>query len=217
ILRKVDDGTLNQQKLLELLNKTKKNDGFANFTFKSRGFYEKPSEHESELEEELNPQNSLVKFNKQSYLFVYQKTSPDKLDHSDKRHKHKSHPHNRCSHHKTNNGKRYSLKECQRRKPKSILKAKENESEIEESKRAIKCDNIDVESFMKYFEKIESQKYIDERKLSKIREQQLSNYYSDRFFPALNKESSNDLKEYIKSKRATEVNIGRTLDKHKTE
>ncbi|GAV51583.1 hypothetical protein ZYGR_0AF00540 [Zygosaccharomyces rouxii] len=97
---------------------------------------------------------------------------------------------------------------------KPILKKTDNEKEAEEIMRATLCDKVDVKSFLAYFEYFEHQKHSEETNLSKIREQQLSHYYSKEFFPEL----LEDIKfkhafngEYKKSKKATELNIGRKI------
>lgn len=98
----------------------------------------------------------------------------------------------------------------------SILKRADNERESEEIMRATLCDKVDVKSFLAYFEYFEHQKHSEEPNLSKVREQQLSHYYSKEFFPEL----LEDIKfkrafngEYRKSKLATELNIGRKIGK----
>lgn len=98
---------------------------------------------------------------------------------------------------------------------KPILKKRGNEREPEETMRATLCDKVDVKSFLSYFEYFEHQKHSEEINLGKVREQQLSHYYSKEFFPELLEDTKFKHTfngEYKKSKMATEVNIGRKID-----
>lgn len=97
----------------------------------------------------------------------------------------------------------------------SILKRRPNSKEQEEIKRAVNCDKVDVNSFLDYFEKFESRRQSEGPKLGKFREKQLNHYYSQVFFPELVKDVKYDdpvSNDYTKSRKATELNIGRKID-----
>ncbi|KAH3900617.1 protein phosphatase regulator GIP1 SCDLUD_003609 [Saccharomycodes ludwigii] len=94
---------------------------------------------------------------------------------------------------------------------KSILKVKNNLNEKYEYVRAKGCDTVDFDSFMDFFTQHEQERMDCEFILIKMREQQLSNYYSVDFFPELLKKNDSTTKAYSFSKMMTEQNIGRKI------
>ncbi|ODQ83209.1 hypothetical protein BABINDRAFT_159650 [Babjeviella inositovora NRRL Y-12698] len=66
---------------------------------------------------------------------------------------------------------------------KSILKARVNTNLEQESFRAERCDEVDVDDFIEYFESHERKKSEAEPFLGKIRKSQISQYYTDLVSP----------------------------------
>ncbi|QLG71837.1 hypothetical protein HG535_0C01860 [Zygotorulaspora mrakii] len=102
----------------------------------------------------------------------------------------------------------------QKQEAKSILKIRPNSKEQEENKRATSCDKVDVSAFLDYFEKFESKRQSEGSNLGRFRDRQLTHYYSELFFPELLqnwKKSEHVDTDYTKSKKATELNIGRKI------
>lgn len=210
ILKRVSEGTLNENNLLQLFQNN--GSGKAKLSFRSKKFYDKLNNEDKigqkEAKEGLeNPPNtknddelekSIVKFDNCSYLLIYKKTETRKKPNTE---------------HLSNTFPRLNQTSTS---PKSILKTKENCREKEESKKAKECDSVDYRSFIGYLEHFENRRNNEEPELGKIREQQLNNYYSERFFPGIlyknMRQSNTDLKEYRRSKKATEQNIGRIIN-----
>ncbi|CAH03051.1 protein phosphatase regulator GIP1 [Kluyveromyces lactis] len=68
---------------------------------------------------------------------------------------------------------------------KSILKRRTNEQEDIEAERAKKCDEIDATDFLQFVENHESKKRRGEQLLVLARERQLQNYYDDQAVPTI--------------------------------
>ncbi|CEP61199.1 protein phosphatase regulator GIP1 LALA0_S02e08944g [Lachancea lanzarotensis] len=96
---------------------------------------------------------------------------------------------------------------------KPILKRKINERAAVESLRAEDCDTVEVTDFLTFFKSHEARRRNEEHRLSKIREQQLTNYYAnDHIYNSVrNGDVKSALLDFKKSKKATEHNIGRQL------
>ncbi|SCU91654.1 LAFA_0F05028g1_1 [Lachancea sp. 'fantastica'] len=96
---------------------------------------------------------------------------------------------------------------------KPILKRKINERAAVESLRADDCDTVNVTDFLSFFKGHEARRRNEEHRLSKIREQQLTNYYAnDHIYNSVrNGDVKSALIDFKKSKKATEHNIGRQL------
>lgn len=230
------DGTLNEEELIQFVDNA--TNGNESLTFKNREFYDDPSNESNDQpanveaddrnyvsgEERVNvktthqvcdvKERGAVKFDRLSCLIVYKpstkstsfvnsetKTLRDnnRLAMSDRKVSVLTEAVNQGS----NNGK-----------AKSILKIKSNTREREELRRALSCDDVDVESFMELFNHFESKKQMEEEKLGEVREDQLNNYYSRMFFPEILEDVTQTTarnSEFTRSRKATEINIGRNL------
>ncbi|CCE61483.1 hypothetical protein TPHA_0A04070 [Tetrapisispora phaffii CBS 4417] len=110
----------------------------------------------------LDEKNLSVKFNNNSLLFQYSRST--------RNNKSKFKPYTSYSLPQLRSGNSGQVK--------SILKNKVNNVEEEEARRVVNCDKVNFESFLKYLDHFESQRYLSEDTLSKIREKQIHNYYS---------------------------------------
>ncbi|CDO91982.1 unnamed protein product [Kluyveromyces dobzhanskii CBS 2104] len=134
---------------------------------------------------EKSEKNDTVKFNKYSYLVIYDASkkclyseSTDKLT-------------LRIPNETTGSTEKFvdaasesaSCRESMMLK--SILKCRTNEQEDIEVERAKKCDEIDATDFLEFVENHESKKRKGETLLVLARERQLQNYYDDQFFPTV--------------------------------
>lgn len=230
IVKSFKDGTLTEKNLRKMAR-----NNTVGVTFRSREFYEQPplsdedSAEQTSGEEEVvqsfccrndngnkAPENDGVhfvgngggvKFDNYSHILVYRATKRKLRD------KGSNYPTLRTSNSQNslftiNFGESPS-------NSRPILKKTDNEREAEEKVKATHCDKVDVKSFMNYFDHFEHQKRSEESTLGKVRERQLSHYYSKEFFPELLGDmrfNSTFNSEYRKSKKATEFNIGRKID-----
>lgn len=224
IVKSFRNGTLDEKQLAQLANTG--SIGKRKLTFQNKRFYDEilpGSEylHNEEIDEEDVDKNAVgtcgkgpvdksegaVKFDKHSYLLVYKDSK-------------------KCSFLKSDEflsismprGKpelgKYSSTSAQLLRVRSILKSRANAKEEEEIKRATHCDKVDISSFMNFFEHFENKRHVEEYKLGKVREQQLNHYYSEKIFPELLQDikiATATNSEFNKSKKATELNIGRKL------
>lgn len=238
IVKSFKDGTLNEEQLIQFADKGA--NGAEDLTFKNREFYDDPTgavqstspqdeaknnnkdtsqkgtslDIKSTLRSKSKKQEGAVKFDRFSCLIVYKPSTKSSSLVSDGV---------------------ISLRDCNRpqgsirRQPsqtralkqdpegceaKSILKIKANSREKEEIRRAIRCDEVDIESFMSLFEHFESKRQMEELKLGEVRENQLNHYYSDKFFPEIVEDvtqATANNSEFSRSRKATELNIGRNL------
>lgn len=224
IVRSFRNGTLDEMQLTQLANTG--SIGKRKLTFQNKRFYDEllPSSeylYNEEIDEEdlgkkdvgiaeqtrVSKAEAGVKFDKHSYLLVYKDSK-------------------KCSFYRGDEflsismprGKRELGKYSSTSEPllrsRSILKSRANSKEEEEIKRATHCDKVDISSFMNFFEHFENKRHVEEYKLGKVREQQLNHYYSEKFFPELLQDikfATATNSEFNKSKKATELNIGRKL------
>ncbi|AQZ17675.1 GIP1 (YBR045C) [Zygosaccharomyces parabailii] len=230
IVRSFRNGTLNEKSLRNMFEKSGKG-----VTFRSKEFYDEPptSAKEAEDEQKHKEEASIcsenqdteykneaategngcgVTFDRYSCVLVYRAA------------KRNCHPMNPCftSERMNTSKKTYNIARTSEpssshldKAAKPILKKTANEKEALEKARAKFCDKVDVKSFLAYFEHFEHQKHSEEANLGKFREKQLSHYYSKEFFPEMLQDRKSEIghkSEYRKSKRATELNIGRKFD-----
>ncbi|CCD22787.1 protein phosphatase regulator GIP1 NDAI_0A06330 [Naumovozyma dairenensis CBS 421] len=99
------------------------------------------------------------------------------------------------SKHKKVNSHSYDLKDITRKGFGSILKAKENACKIAEEERIKKCDEVDVEEFMRLFESSEMKRSYNEMEFSRFREQQVRSY--------ILKNCNNNKEQYKNALKAT--------------
>lgn len=226
------NGTLTEKNLNQMVKR-----GFQDVTFRSKEFYDEPPTSAQDIggeQKEKDDSSSIssneydkktecrdgtgtagnggvVKFDKYSCILVYRaakRNSQSKAYHYTA----PKGPHSRNDTFSARVDKKSSP--LGDKSSKSILKKPANEKETEEIVRAKYCDKVDVKSFLAYFEHFEHQKHSEAANLVRFREQQLSHYYSQDFFPELleNIKTTRDCdSEYRRSKRATELNIGRKI------
>ncbi|AQZ16048.1 GIP1 (YBR045C) [Zygosaccharomyces parabailii] len=230
IVQSFRNGTLNEKSFKKMVEKSGKG-----VTFRSKEFYDEPptSAQEAEDEQKHNEEESIcsenqdteykdgavtegngcgVTFDRYSCVLVYRAA---------KRYCHPTN-HGFTSERMHTSQKTYSISKASEpssshldKAAKPILKKTANEKEALEKARAKFCDKVDVKSFLAYFEHFEHQKHSEEANLGKFREKQLSHYYSKEFFPEMLEGKKSEMghnSEYRKSKRATELNIGRKFD-----
>lgn len=186
-------GTITEYDLMKLASSKRK-------SFMDANFYEERSDDiaECELSEssEKSPVQSLtdykivtskndtVKFNKYSYLVIYDASkkclyseSTDKLT--------LRIPNSDPDLMLANSFDNAVEGAANIEKQKSILKRRTNEQEMIEEERAKKCDEVDAKDFLQFVEKHENQKRKGEHVLALARERQLLNYYDDEYFPSI--------------------------------
>ncbi|SCU80396.1 LADA_0B07162g1_1 [Lachancea dasiensis] len=141
-----------------------------------------------------------VKFNKFSQLLMYDVRKTSKFDDLEP----SSHP---------GSSQETTLLRGAPTAHKPILKRRTNERASEESLRAEDCDNVDATEFIKFFEGHEARRRVEEARLSKIRDRQLTNYYAnDHMYNSIrNGDRKSATIDFRKSRKATEANIGREL------
>lgn len=204
ILSKVHKGDLSQDNSTHLIKSHKNKKRCVNF--RNKRFYDafnpyvdneeevelSDSENSSEMDTDLginDRSTSSVRFDENSRLLIYKKFK--KLN-------------------KDGSQSGYSTTETR-----SILKAKMNLQQDEESQRASKCDTVGVAQFLHYFQYTEYKRQRNEAENYRLRGEQLSKYYSEEYpldIAAVGCEGSvNDKSGIISSMRATERNIGRQL------
>lgn len=226
IVRSFREGTLNEDRLIEIANKGV--DGHGDLTFKNKEFYDDPASKPSDLHKNEEKDNQTgerdsladikdsavmedqkpvgtVKFDRFSCLIVYETSAnPSSLKHTES----VSLRGGQCTVRMKQNTK------CSQTGTKSILKVKSNSRAKEENKRANDCDRVAVDSFMDLFEHFEHKKQMEECMLAEVREGQLNNYFSENFFPEILEDATiitSANSEYSRSRKATELNIGRKL------
>ncbi|QLQ80410.1 hypothetical protein HG537_0D04110 [Torulaspora globosa] len=234
IVKSVREGTLNQDKLIEIANKGL--DGHGDLTFRNKEFYDdptSPSINENEKIDDKKPAKELrssmkdnskptkknqkpgsVKFDKFSCLIVYERSvnaNPSRTKETTK----EPTSLNACEGTVRLNKKSQSSMQGQKGTgTKSILRVKTNLRAKEENRRANACDRVGVDSFMDLFEHFENKKQMEEYLLPGAREGQLNNYFSENFFPEILEDitiTTSANSEFSRSRRATESNIGRKL------
>lgn len=204
ILSKVRKGNLSQDNLTHLIKSHKNKKRCVNF--RNKRFYDafnpyvdneedvelSDSENSSEMDTDLcinDRSTSSVRFDENSRLLIYKKFKKLNKDESQSGH---------------------STTETR-----SILKAKMNLQQDEESQRASKCDTVGVAQFLHYFQYTEYKRQRNEAENYRLRGEQLSKYYSEEYpldIAVVGCEGSvNDKSGIISSMRATERNIGRQL------
>ncbi|CAI4037284.1 hypothetical protein SMKI_02G1520 [Saccharomyces mikatae IFO 1815] len=204
ILSKVSKNGLSQEKLTHLIKKHKSKKRGINF--RNKRFYDAFNPYVDNQEEiELSDSDttsmididlgikdrstSSVRFDENSRLLIYKKSK--KLN-------------------KEESQSYYSTAETR-----SILKAKKNLQQDEESQRASKCDTVGVAQFLHYFQYTEYKRQRNEAENYRLRGEQLSKYYSEEYPLDIatvgDEDSVNDKSGIISSLRATERNIGRQL------
>lgn len=257
IVKNIASGIITERELMRLSAKRQRD-----ITFKSEEFYNTENKEscssfeesgERKAQEDQDMTDGSVKFNKFSYLLVYDASKKCKYDNakdclSIKIPQYESSTHDSGyegddddgyeEESETNGGvgikslgksikskinestlrlaqKHLSLAPCS----KPILKSKDNEKAEQELSRAANCDGVDIFSFLSFFERHERKRMEAESNLERIREKQLTRYYSSDFFPELEdiQLPVTDNAEFSKSKRATEFNIGRKLNDHRIE
>lgn len=211
LLEDVRNGTIKEEDLLKLAKREPES-----FNFRDAKFFEKDSEASGSSESSKSLESSRfysVKFDKFSHLLMYDAT---KRFHSDRWGTLRSANLSTGSKGKAKpcpllENAVYSKESVRSRKP--ILKCKSNTRAEVESLRAEDCDKVDVFAFLEFFEHHEAQRRSEELSLSRIREQQLTNYYANDH--VYNSARSGSLKfaavDFNRSKKATEINIGREL------
>ncbi|CUS21594.1 LAQU0S03e06172g1_1 [Lachancea quebecensis] len=211
LLEDVRNGTIKEEDLLKLAKKEPES-----FNFRDAKFFEKDSEVSRSSESSKSLESShfySVKFDKFSHLLMYDATKrchPDRWG---------TLPSANLSTGGKGVGASPSIFKnavCDKesvRSQKPILKCRSNTRAEVESLRAEDCDKVDVFAFLKFFEHHEAQRRSEELSLSRIREQQLTNYYANDH--VYNSVRSGSLKfaalDFNRSKKATEINIGREL------
>ncbi|CAI4055240.1 hypothetical protein SKDZ_02G1480 [Saccharomyces kudriavzevii ZP591] len=204
ILSKVCKDDLTQDKLTNLIKKHQNKKRCMNF--RNKRFYDAfnpyvDDQEESELSDIENTlptdidldirekSTSSVRFDENSRLLIYKKSKKLNKDESQSS---------------------YATGE-----KRSILKAKRNMQQNEESQRASKCDTVGVAQFLHYFQYTEYKRQRNEAENYRLRGEQLSKYYSEEYpldiSNAEGDDSINDKSGIISSMRATERNIGRQL------
>lgn len=235
IVKSFRDGTLNEEQLIEFADKGKKRN--EDLTFKNKEFYDDPAskapidtltdkvdKDKCLKDSKINVKNSVrstgkkgegaVKFDRFSCLIVYKPSTKSSSLVNDGVMSLRD-----CDHPQGSIRRQPSQTRSVRQKPegceaKSILKIKANTREKEEIRRAIRCDEVDIESFMNLFEHFENKKQMEEIKLGEVREDQLNHYYSEQFFPEILEDvtvTTAHNSEFSRSRKATELNIGRNL------
>ncbi|SCU93764.1 LAME_0F04918g1_1 [Lachancea meyersii CBS 8951] len=224
-LRKIDalglfedvrKGTLTERDLFNL-SKVKPDD---TYDFRDSRFYDNQSSKSSSSESfKAHDEESLVssvKFDKFSHLLMYDVRKTSKFERPETSQSSRSAK--ACtretklprslSDSTTSEARKKRMGNC-----KPILKRKINERAEVEFLRAEDCDTVDVTDFLTFFKGHEARRRTEENRLSKIREQQLTNYYAnDHMYNSVqNGDVKSAMIDFRRSKRATEHNIGREL------
>ncbi|SCU78633.1 LANO_0A03510g1_1 [Lachancea nothofagi CBS 11611] len=223
-LRKIDalglfedvrNGTLTERDLFHL-SKTKLDEPY---DFRDSRFFDEQSSPSdtSNISKALYGENliSSVKFDKFSQLLMYDVRKTSRFERPETSQSFKAvkvfSRDGRLSRSLSDSAADVKRRSYNHRRP--ILKRKTNDRAGEESLRAEDCDRVDVNVFLKFFENHEARRRTEENRLSKIRAQQLTNYYANDHM--YNSVQNGDVKtamiDFKRSKKATEINIGREL------